>query len=104
VGVVAEEASLVATIGGLGTRISPEMYFQRPCPQSRAFTSMAHCRWLRSLSFVAVVDMVEVEGCETIKRLRNNKERWRLKNERGTTTRRRFSPMQAGRGETINKD
>jgi len=32
---------------------------------------MAHCRQLRSLSFVAVVNMgvVETEGCETIKRL-----------------------------------
>jgi hypothetical protein len=47
---------------------------------------------------------VEREGCVTIKRLRNNKERRRLKNEKGTTTRRRFNPMQAGRGETINKD
>ena len=68
---------------------------------------MARCRMLRSLSFVAVVDMAEVatEGCETIKESNGEEKikRRRLKNERGTTTRRRFSPMQAGRGETINK-
>jgi len=56
-----------------------------------------------------VVDMAEVEteaqGCETLKEGKGYEriKRRRLKNERGTTTRRRFSLMQTGRGETINK-
>ena len=70
------EASLGATIRGQGTRISPDTYFQRPCARCRAFASMAHCRYLRSLSFVAVVDMAEVEGegCETTKRAKVKKQ------------------------------
>jgi len=42
--------------------------------------------------------MAEVEGCDTIRRAKVKKQ------SRGTTTRRRFSPMQAGRGETIYKE
>lgn len=94
-GVVAERSQL-PTIGGLGTGISPDMYFQRPGVQSRAFPFMAHCRKLRSLSCVAMVDMSEI--CETVMEGQGSETI-----SRGTTSRRHFSPMQAGRGEKINK-
>jgi hypothetical protein len=95
VGVVAERSQL-PTIGGLGTWISADMYFQRPGARSRAFAFMAHFRKLRSLSCVAVVDMSEI--CETVMEGQGSETI-----SRGTTSRRRFSPLQGGQGETINQ-